>query len=172
MLIQGLSPSPHPLMWDITIHPLKEPDDPVGTIEQPVSRALIPNVIVRSNLPDIVCFGPYCSHRNVIARPNLPDIICFGPYRPHGFVLGSHTWSQNASDKLATSTTNKGSNQLLTQRYGILQFTSLKEPDDPVSTIGQPVRSALISNVTARPISKIFSTLAHGPHGFVLSNHA
>jgi hypothetical protein len=159
-------------MWDIILHPLKKPDDPVGTIEQPVSRALIPNVIVRPNLPDIVCFGPYHPHGNVIARPNLQDIVRFGPYRAHGFVLGSHAWPQNASDKLAISTTNKGSNQLLTRRCGILQSTSLKEPDDPVGTIGQLVRSALIPNVTARPTSKILFALAHGPHGFVLDNHA
>jgi hypothetical protein len=53
-------------MWDITIHPFKEPDDPVSTTGQLVRPALIPNVT---------------------AQPNLSDIIRFGPYRPHGFVL-------------------------------------------------------------------------------------
>jgi len=53
-------------MWDITIHPFKESDNPVSTTRQPVRPALIPNVT---------------------AQPNLPDIIRFGPYHPHGFVL-------------------------------------------------------------------------------------
>jgi hypothetical protein len=51
---------------------------------------------------------------NVTTRPNLLDIVHLGPYRPHGFVLGDHTWSQNASDKSTTSTTNKVSYQILT----------------------------------------------------------
>jgi len=58
---------------------------------------------------------------SVTARPNLPDIVRFEPYRPYGFVLGDHTRPQNASDKLATNTTNKASNQLLTRRCEILQ---------------------------------------------------
>jgi hypothetical protein len=45
-------------MWDLAIHPLKEPDDLVDTIEQPVRSALIPNVIARPNLLYIVRFGP------------------------------------------------------------------------------------------------------------------
>jgi hypothetical protein len=122
-------------MWDITIHPLKEPDDPVGTTGQLVRLALIPNVT---------------------ARPNLPYIVRFGPYCPHGFVCGDASpllslTPQNAYDKLTTSTTNKARNQLLTRRYGILQSTPLMEPDDPVGTTRQPMRSALIPNVTARP---------------------
>jgi len=43
----------------------------------------------------------------VTAWPNLPNIVRFGPYHPHEFVFGDHAWPQNASDKLATSTTNK-----------------------------------------------------------------
>jgi hypothetical protein len=93
-------------MWDITIHPLKEHDDSVGKTRQPVRSALIPNVT---------------------AWPNLLDIVCFGPYRPHRFVLGDHAWPQNTSDKLATSTTNKASNQLITRRCGILHLP----PQDP-----------------------------------------
>jgi hypothetical protein len=43
----------------------------------------------------------------VTAWPNLPDIVYLRSYHPYGFVLGDHVWSQNASDKLATNTTNK-----------------------------------------------------------------
>ena len=76
-------------------------------------------------------------------------IVRFGPYRPHSFVPGDASpllslTPQNAYNMLATSTTNKTSYQTLTRRCGILQSTSLKEPDNPVSTIRQPVRSALI----------------------------
>jgi len=94
--------------------------------------------------------------QDVTARPNMLYIIRFGPYHPHGFVpdnaspLRSLTL-QNAYNMLATSTTNKVSYQTLTRRCGILQSTPLKEPDDHVGTTGQPVRSALIPNVTARP---------------------
>jgi len=56
----------------------------------------------------------------VTAWPNLPDIIYLRSYRPHGFVLGDHVWFQNASDKLATNTTNKVSYQILTRRCWIL----------------------------------------------------
>jgi hypothetical protein len=139
-------------MWDITIHPLKEHDDSVGKTRQPVRSALIPNVT---------------------AWPNLLDIVCFGPYRPHRFVLGDHAWPQNTSDKLATSTTNKTSYQLLTHWYEILQSTPLKEPDDPVGTIGQPVRSALIPNVIARPnLPDIVRFGSYCPHKFILGDHA
>jgi hypothetical protein len=55
------------------------------------------------------------------------------------------------SDKSTTSTTNKVSYQILTCRCRILQSTLFKEPDDPVGTTGQPVRLALILNVTVRP---------------------
>jgi hypothetical protein len=111
--------------------PLKEPDDPVGTTGQPVRSALIPNIT---------------------ARPNLPYIVRFGPYRPHGFVPGDASpllslTPQNAYDKLATSTLNKASYHSLTRRCGILQSTPLKEPDDPVGTTGQPVRSALMWDI-------------------------
>ena len=55
------------------------------------------------------------------------------------------------SDKSTTSTTNKVSYQILTCRCRILKSTLFKEPDDPVGTTGQPVRLALILNVTVRP---------------------
>jgi hypothetical protein len=74
--------------------PLKEPDDLVGTTGQSVRPALIPNVTV---------------------QPNLPDIVYFRPYRAHKFVLGDHAWLQNVSDKSATNTTNKTSYQILTR---------------------------------------------------------
>ena len=98
-----------------------------------------------------VTFFQHNENKSVTVWHNLPDIVRFGPYRPHGFVLGDHAWPQNAYDKLTTSTTNKARNQLLTRRYGILQSTPLMEPDDPVGTTRQPMRSALIPNVTARP---------------------
>jgi hypothetical protein len=72
---------------------------PVGTTGQPVRPVLIPNVTT---------------------RPNLLDIVCLGPYRPHIFVLGDHTWPQNASEKSTTSNTNKVSYQILIRRCGIL----------------------------------------------------
>jgi hypothetical protein len=58
---------------------------------------------------------------NVTIRSNLSDIVHFGPYRPHGFVFGDHAWPQNASDKSLTNTTNKVSYQILTRRCEILQ---------------------------------------------------
>ena len=90
-------------MWDITIHPLKELGDLVGTTEQPVRSDLIPNVT---------------------ARPNMSYIVHFEPYRPYGFVLGEASpllslTPQIAYNMLATSTTNKASYQTLTRRYGI-----------------------------------------------------
>jgi hypothetical protein len=91
---------------------------------------------------------------SVTARPNLPYIVRFELYHPHGFIpidvspLLSLT-PQNAYDKSAISTLNKANYHSLTHRCGILQSTPLKEPDNPVGTIGQPVRSALIPNVTA-----------------------
>ena len=75
---------------------------------------------------------------------------------------------QNAYDKLATSTLNKANYHSLTRWYGILQSTPFKEPDDPVGTTGQPVRSALIPNVTARPnLPYIVRFGPYRPHGFV-----
>jgi len=69
---------------------------------------------------------------------------------------------------MATSTLNKASYQTLTCLRGILQFTPLKEPDDLVGIIEQPVRSALISNVTARPnLPYIVRFGLYRPHGFV-----
>jgi len=103
----------------------------------------------------------------------LPYIVRFGPYRPHGFVPGDASpllslTSQNTHDKLATSTLNKASYHSLTRRCGILQSTPLKEPEDPVGTTGQPVRSALILNVTARPnLPYIVRFGFYRPHGFV-----
>ena len=92
----------------------------------------------------------------VTARPNLPYIVRFEPYHPHNFVCGDASpllslTPQNAYDKLATNTLNKATYHSLTRRCGILQSTPLKKPDDPVGTTGQPVRSALIPNVAARP---------------------
>ena len=93
---------------------------------------------------------------NVTAWPNLPDIVRFGPYHPHGFVLGYHTWPQNASDKSWTSTTNNVSYQILTHWSGILQ----------------PERPTLIPNVTTRPnLLDIVHLGPYRPHGFVLGDH-
>ena len=109
----------------------------------------------------------------VTARPNLPYIVRFGPYHPHGFVPGDASpllslMSQNTYDKLATSTLNKASYHSLTCRCGILQSTPLKEPNDPVGTIGQPVRSTLIPNVTAQPnLSYIVRFRPYRPYNFV-----
>jgi len=75
---------------------------------------------------------------------------------------------QNAYNMLATSTTNKVSYQTLTCRRGILQSTPLKEPDDLIGTIGQPVRSALIPNVTGWPnMLYIVRFGSYRPHSFV-----
>jgi len=73
---------------------------------------------------------------NVIARPNLPDIVRFGSYRPHKFVFGDQAWPQNVFDMLATSTTNKASYQLLTHRCGILQWSL--PPCRILSAMAQP----------------------------------
>jgi hypothetical protein len=83
-------------------------------------------------------------------------IVRFGPYRPYSFVPSDASQllsltPQNAYNMLATSATNKASYQTLTRQCGILQSTPLKEPDEPVSTFEQLVRSALIPNVTTRP---------------------
>jgi len=82
--------------------PLKEPDDPVGTIGQPVRSALIPNVT---------------------AQPNMLYIVRFGPYHPHGFVPSDTSpllslTPQNTYNMLATSTTNKASYQTLIADVG------------------------------------------------------
>jgi len=109
----------------------------------------------------------------VTTMPNLPYIVCFVPYRPYGFVFGDASSllslkPQNTHDKLATSTFNKVSYHYLTRRCGILQSTLLKELDDPVGTTGQPVRSALIPNVTASPnLPYIVRFEPYRPHGFV-----
>jgi hypothetical protein len=120
------------------------------------------------NEGDVIASG----RPNVTVRPNLPDIVRFRPYHPHGFILGDHTWPQNASDKSWTSTTNNVSYQILTRWCGILQFTPLKEPDDPVGTTGQPVRPVLIPNVTTRPnLPDIVRLGPYRPHKFVLGDH-
>jgi hypothetical protein len=108
----------------------------------------------------------------VTVRPNMLYIVRFGPYHPHGFVPGDASpllilTPQNAYNMLATSTTNKVSYQTRTRRCGILQSIPLKEPNDPVGTIGQPVRSALIPNVTTRPnMLYIVRFGPYRPHGF------
>jgi len=79
------------------------------------------------NEGDVIASG----RSNVTDQPNLSDIVHFRPYHPHGFVLGDHTWPQNTSNKSWTSTTNNVSYQILTHWCGILQFTPLKELDDP-----------------------------------------
>ena len=115
----------------------------------------------------------FLASTSVTAKPNLPYIVRFGPYRPHGFVPGDESphlslTPQNTYSKLATSTLNKASYQTLTRRYGIFQSTPLKESNDPVGTIGQPVRSALIPNVTAWPnLSYIVRFGPYRPHSFV-----
>jgi hypothetical protein len=109
----------------------------------------------------------------IIARSNLPYIVCLGPYRPHSFVSDDASphlslTFQNAYDKLATNTLNKASYQTLIHRCEILQSTPLKEPDNPVGTIGQPVRSALIPNVIAWPNTPYIVCFGpYCPHGFV-----
>jgi hypothetical protein len=114
--------------------------------------------------------------QDVTARPNMLYIVRFGPYHPHGFVPGDASpllslTPQNAYNMLATSTTNKVSYQTLTRRCGILQSTPLKELDDPIGTTGQPVRSALIPNVTARPnMPYIVRFGPYRPHDFVLGD--
>ena len=115
-------------------------------------------------------------HCIVTARPNMLYIVCFRPYRPHSFVLGDASpllslMPQNAYNMLATSITNKASYQTLICRCGILQFTPFKEPDNPVDTTEQLVRSALIPNVTARPsMLYIVRFGPYHPHGFVLGD--
>ena len=111
--------------------------------------------------------------KSVTTQPTLPYIVRFGPYHPHGFVPGDVSphlslTPQNAYDKLATNTLNKANYQYLTRRYGIWQSTSFKELDDPVGTTEQPVRSAMIPNVTAWP--NLPFIICFGPyrlHGFV-----
>jgi hypothetical protein len=93
---------------------------------------------------------------DVTVWPNPSYIVPFGPYRPHGFVSGDASpllslTPQNVYDKLATNTLNKVSYHSLTRRCEILQSTPLKEPDDPINTTRQPVRSALKPNVIAQP---------------------
>ena len=139
-------------MWDITIHPLMEPDDLVGTTRHLARLTLIPNVT---------------------ARPNLANIIGFGPYRHHEFVFRSHAWPQIMSDKSTTNNTNKANYQILTRRCEISQSTLLKEPDDPIGTTEQPVRPTLILNVTTR--SNLLNIVRFKPyrsHRFVLGSHA
>jgi len=57
---------------------------------------------------------------NVTVRSNLSNIVHFGPYRPHKFVFDDHAWPQNASDKSLTNTINKISYQILTRRCEML----------------------------------------------------
>ena len=103
-------------------------------------------------------------------------IVYFAPYYHHGFVLGDTSTllsltPQNTYNMLATSTTNKASYQTLTHRCGILQSTPLKEPEDPIGTTRQSVRSALILNVTAQPnISYIIRFGPYRSHSFVLGD--
>jgi len=111
-------------------------------------------------------------YEDVTAWPNLPDIVHFEPYRPYRFVLGDHIWPQNASNKSATCTTNKASYQILIHRCEILQSTPFKEPNDLVGTTRQPMRLALIPNVTAWPkLLDIVHFRPYRPHKFVLGGH-
>jgi hypothetical protein len=109
----------------------------------------------------------------VTVRPNLLYIVCFGPYRPHDFISGNASsllslTPRNTYDMLATNTLNKVSYHSLTRRCEILQSTPLKEPDDPVGTTEQPVKSALIPNVIIRPnLPYIVRFGPYHPHGFV-----
>ena len=109
----------------------------------------------------------------VITQLNLPYIVLFGPHYPHGFVpdyvsLFLSLTPQKTYDMLATSTLNKDNYQSLTRRCEIWQLIPLKEPDDLVGTTRQPVRSALISNVIARPnLLYIVRFGPYYPHGFV-----
>jgi hypothetical protein len=58
-------------------------------------------------------------------------------------------------------------------RCGLLQFIHLMEPNDLINTTGQPVRSALILNVTAWPNQPdIIRFGSYRPHEFVLGDHA
>jgi hypothetical protein len=69
---------------------------------------------------------------------------------------------------LATSTLNKASCHSITRRYGILQSTPFKKPDDFVCTTGQLVWSALIPNVTAQlNLPYIVRFGPYRPHVFV-----
>jgi len=103
----------------------------------------------------------------------LPYIVCFGPYRYHGFVPDDaspylNLTPKNAYDKLATNTLNKVSYQSLTRRCGICQSTPLQEPNDPVGITGQPVRSALIPNITVQlNLPYIVRFGPYHPHDFV-----
>ena len=112
----------------------------------------------------------------VTTRPNMSYIVRFEPYCPHGFVLGDASpllslTPQNAYNILAINITNKASYQTLTRQCRILQSTLLKEPDDPVGTTEQPMRLALIPNVTAQPnISYIVCFGPYRPHDFVLDD--
>jgi len=112
----------------------------------------------------------------VTARPNWLYIVRFGPYRPHCFVPGDTSpllslTPQKTYDKLAISTLNKTSYYSLTCQYGILQSIPFKESDDPAGTTGQPVRPALIPNVTAQPNrSYIVRFRPYRPHSFVSSD--
>ena len=115
-------------------------------------------------------------HHQYLAQHNILYIVCFEFYCLHGFVFGDASLflsltPQNTYNMLATSITIKASYQTLTRRCEILQSTPLKEPDDPVGTTGQPMRSALILNVTARPsMSYIVRFGSYRPHGFVLGD--
>jgi len=118
-------------------------------------------------------FDHICHIYYVTVRLNLPYIIRFEPYRSHNFVhddaspLLSLT-PQNAYDKSAINTLNKANYHSFTRRCGILQSTPLKESDDPIGTTIQPVRSALIPNVTVRPNLPYIVRFGHyRPHGFV-----
>jgi hypothetical protein len=58
-------------------------------------------------------------------------------------------------------------------RCGLLQFIHLMEPNDLINTTGQPVRLALILNVTAWPNQPdIIRFGPYRPHEFVLGDHA
>ena len=77
------------------------------------------------------------------------------------------------SNNLAINITNKASYQLLTRQCGILQSTPFNEPDDLVGTTGQPMRPALIPNITAQPnLLDIVYFGPYCPYGFVIGDCA
>jgi hypothetical protein len=114
-------------MWDITIHPLKELDDPVSTTRQPMRSALIPNVTARPNLPYIVRLTTlmFCSWwHEPTSELDAPKRI----------------W------QVSTSTLDKTSYHSLTRRCEILHMQSI---DHHISSLEPTLNpSSFIVNLT------------------------